>query len=161
VRDKNVLRFMPQSLTAIFIHLVFSTKNREPVLLPEILGKLHAYVAGTLNGMGCHSIQVGGIADHVHALFALSRTMALADVVKEIKMSTSKWIKENGRWLGANSFYWQAGYGAFSVSVSNLDAVQTYIKNQEEHHRKLSFQDEMRKFFKRHKTEYDERYVWD
>lgn len=130
---------MPQSLSAILIHLVFSTKNREPVLDSEVLGKLHAYIAGVLNGLGCPSLQVGGVADHVHALFGLSRTLSIAEVVKEVKVSSSQWVKAHGRWDGVAGFHWQVGYGAFSVSFSNAGAVKRYIENQEAHHRKVSF----------------------
>lgn len=148
---------MPQSLVRNVVHLVFSTKNREPFINPDLRPRLFAYLAGTLHELGCLCIKVGGTADHVHILFGLAKTLSLSKVVEEIKKSSSKWAKENGE----PRFYWQSGYGAFSVSASNEEQVTKYIANQEEHHRERSFQDEFREFLRRHGIEWDERYVWD
>jgi putative transposase len=150
---------LPQSLSRVLVHLIFSTKNREPVLVPEIRTELQAYLAGVLREEQCPALQVGGVADHVHLLFGLSRTLAVAQVVEQVKTSSSKWIKPKGAAFA--EFHWQAGYGAFSVSQSNAAAVAQYIRNQEEHHRKLTFQEEYRRFLKRYQVDYDERYVWD
>jgi len=152
---------MPQSLAAIYIHLVFSTKNRAPVLMPAMLGDLHGYCAGTLAGLDCAPIQVGGVSDHIHALFRMNRTSPLANIVRDVKIATSKWIKENVRRPETREFHWQTGYGAFSVSHSNVPEVKKYILGQAEHHKHITFQDEMRRFLERHEIEYDERYVWD
>ena len=149
---------MPQSLSKVLVHLIFSTKHREPLIGPEIRPRLHAYLVGILDNLKSPSLQTGGVADHVHILFALGRTMSQADLVEEVKKSSSKWMKAEG---GVPTFSWQAGYGAFSIGESQADAVIRYIQKQEEHHRKLTFQEELRKFLERYKVAYDERYVWD
>ena len=148
---------MPQSLARNVIHLIFSTKNRQPLIAPAVRDPLFAYLAGTLNELGCPSIKVGGVADHVHLLFALSKTVALSKAVEEVKKGSSKWAKDR---VHAN-FYWQTGYGAFSVSQSKEEQVAEYIANQEERHRVRTFQDEFRTFLRKHAMEWDERYVWD
>jgi putative transposase len=149
---------MPQSLARNAIHLIFSTKNREPLIVPALRDGLFAYLAGSLNNMGCPTIEVGGVSDHVHLLFVQSRTLPLSKTVEEVKKkSSSKWMKENGE----PRLYWQSGYGAFSVSASNEEQVIAYISKQEEHHRIRTFQDEFREFLLKDKIEWDERYVWD
>ena len=150
---------MPQSLSRILIHLVFSTKNREPVITPEIRTELHPYLAGTLDKIDCPSLRVGGVADHVHLFFGLSRTRTIAEVVETVKTSSSKWLKSKGPEF--SGFHWQSGYGAFSVSQSDADTVVNYVANQESHHRKMTFQDEYRKLLERYRINYDETYVWD
>jgi REP element-mobilizing transposase RayT len=149
---------MPQSLSKVLVHLIFSTKNREPLIVPETRPRLHAYFVGILDNLKSPSLQTGGVADHVHILFALCRTISQAELVMELKKSSSKWMKADG---GVPCFSWQAGYGVFSVSESQADAVITYIQHQEDHHRRITFQDEFRKFLERYKVAYDERYVWD
>jgi putative transposase len=148
---------MPQSLTHIAVHLVFSTKNREPLIAPEARPELFAYRGGTLNALDCPAIEVGGVADHVHLLFVLSKNLAPAKVVEEVKKESSKWAKEKVH----PRFYWQGGYGAFSVSASNEAQVVAYIRNQEEHHREMTFQDEIRRLMEKHGQELDERYFWE
>lgn len=150
---------MPQSLSRILIHLVFSTKNRERVLSPGIQSELHPYLAGILDNIQCPSLQVGGVEDHVHMLFGLSRTRTMADVVETVKTSSSKWIKTKD--AGSADFRWQSGYGAFSVSQSDADAVISYIRNQARHHQKMTFQDEYRRLLERYQVAFDERYMWD
>ncbi|MGZ0655342.1 IS200/IS605 family transposase [Coraliomargarita sp. W4R53] len=150
---------MPQSLAKNWLHLVFSTKHRAPSLTDEIRPKLHAYLATVLNHQNCHAIALNSVTDHVHILFLLHRTVALSSAVEDLKKSSSKWLKSQSPDL--TSFSWQAGYGAFSVSESNVPAVTQYIANQAEHHRKVSFQDELRSFLSKHDVEYDERYLWD
>lgn len=150
---------MPQSLSQIYLHVVFSTKLRKPWLDPPIRPRLFAYTATVLNNLGCVPTEVGGYSDHLHILCSLSRTMSPAQLVEEIKKPTSKWMKSQGE--SFQDFYWQSGYGAFSVSRSNLGEVREYIMRQVEHHRTMTFQDEFRKLLDAHGVEFDERYVWD
>ncbi len=150
---------MPQSLAKNLIHLVFSTKERRPLLEDTVRQELHNYAGGILKDLDSPAIIMNSVPDHVHILFNLHRTKALADVVMETKRGTSKWIKTKGNQF--TLFQWQNGYGAFSISQSAVDDVLAYIRNQAEHHRKVSFQDEFRTFLKRYEIEFDERYVWD
>ena len=149
---------MAQSLSKVYIHLVFSTKNREPLIADEWQPDLWAYLAGAIQGQKCFAHRIGGVRDHVHILFEQHRTTSLSKLVGEIKSETSKWIKAQ---KGVNQFAWQAGYGAFSVSASNVEEVKSYIDHQASHHQKKTFQDEFREFLSRYGVEYDERYVWD
>ena len=149
---------MPQSLSKIYIHTVFSTKNREPFLShDQIREELHAYMGGIAKQLDCYPIRIGGTADHVHLLTSLSRATSVADLVKEIKRVSSIWLHEKGN----SGFKWQAGYASFSVSESKLESVEKYVSSQIEHHRKVSFQDELRRFFVMHNLEFKEQYVWD
>lgn len=150
---------MPQSLSNIYIHLIFSTKDRFPFLNDDVRGELHAYMATVLKNLNCPSVLINSVEDHAHILFKLGRTVTLAKAVEEVKKSSSKWIKPKSAMLG--KFSWQAGYGAFSVSESNVEAVADYIRQQEEHHRVKTFQEEFREFLSKNKIDYDERYVWD
>ena len=151
---------MAQSLSRLWTHLIFSTKDRFPFLRDKVLRcEMHAYLAEMLRVHDCETLIVGGVEDHTHSLFALSRTHSIASVVKEIKRTSSGWIKTASR--NMSKFYWQGGYGAFSVSQSNLTDVIRYIENQEEHHKRVTFQDEYRAFLKAYGIEFDERYVWD
>ncbi len=149
---------MPQSLSRILVHLVFSTKGRERFITPSIQEELHPYLAGILNRTDCPSLQVGGTDDHVHLLFGLARTRSTAEVVETVKTSSSKWMKTKGSEVG--SFHWQAGYGAFSVGPPQADATIAYIRNQAHHHRTATFQDEYRRLMESYGVGYDERYVW-
>lgn len=150
---------MPQSLSRVLIHLVFSTKNRERSLSRLFLDELHAYIAGTLDNLDCPSLQVGGIEDHVHMFFGISRTRSIAEVTEGVKTSSSKWIKTKDSKY--RNFHWQKGYGAFSVSQSDADAVIEYIRNQPRHHERMSFQEEYRRLLELHRISFDEKYVWD
>ena len=151
---------MSQSLAKILVHLVFSTKERRPFLRDlQLRDELHRYLGGIILNLDCQPIIVGGVEDHVHSLFALARTSALSEIVKEIKRGSSLWIKTKSK--GLSDFAWQNGYGAFSIGSSQIEAVRRYIKNQEEHHRTASFQDEFRTLLRRYRIEFDERYVWD
>jgi len=150
---------MSQSLSSILVHLTFSTKERRPLVDPAVAAELHKYLAAICHNQGCPAHEVGGTEDHVHIFFTLSRTMALADVVQEIKRSSSKWIKTKGHRY--RSFAWQAGYAAFSVAQSGADAVRRYIRDQKRHHAKRDFRAELRALLERHNVDYDERYVWD
>jgi putative transposase len=150
---------MAQSLVNNLLHLVFSTKNRMLWIPSDVRERLYAYQAGIFKEWESPALIIGGVEDHVHALFALSKNHALKKIVEEVKKGSSKWMKSEG--TGNVDFYWQNGYAAFSVSVSNIEAVQRYIQNQEEHHRKVTFQDELRTLLQRHQVAFDERYVWD
>jgi putative transposase len=150
---------MPQSLAKVYLHVVFSTKNRAPLLADEWRDELFRVMGGASNNLGCQSLIVGGIADHVHMLFQLGRTNTIADTVGKIKSTSSAWI--NQRPGLSVEFHWQAGYAAFSVSQSDIEAVREYIRKQVEHHAKESFQDELREWLRRYEIEWDERYVWD
>lgn len=149
---------MPQSLSVVYMHLVFSTKERRPFLRdPKLRESVHGYLGEISKRLDCPPILVGGVEDHVHLLARFGRTITQAEWVKELKRVSNEWIKEQG----VPEFQWQAGYACFSVSQSNVEDVRTYIARQEEHHRKIGFQDELRAFFRRHAIEWDERYVWD
>jgi len=151
---------MAQSLSRLWTHLIFSTKDRLPFLADKVIRtEMHAYLAQMLRTHDCETRIVGGVEDHVHALFALSRKYPIATVIKEVKRTSSSWIKQTSRKF--SKFYWQGGYAAFSVSESRLREVTRYIETQEEHHKRLTFQDEYRAFLKAHAVDYDERYVWD
>jgi putative transposase len=150
---------MPQSLSSILIHLIFSTKNREPFITSAIEEELHPYMATIFRGLKSPSLAINGTSDHVHILFALARVITIADLVEEVKTETSKWIKTKGPEF--RNFHWQRGYGAFSVGQSNVPAVKRYINDQKKHHRRMTFQEEYRKFREKYGIDYDERYVWD
>jgi len=150
---------MPQSLSKLYVHLVFSTKDREPLLLRPLRERVHAYLATVLKNLDSPAQKIGGTSDHVHILFRMSKNHALADVVETVKTSSSKWIKTQSPAL--RSFHWQNGYGGFSLSPSEVEAVAEYIDHQEEHHRVASFQEEYQKLLQTYGVEYDERYMWD
>jgi REP element-mobilizing transposase RayT len=149
---------MPQSILDDPIHLVFSTKNRAPLISLDIEAELHRYLAGILRTYQCPGILIGSAADHVHILFAMGRTISFADLVEEVKKGSSKWMKTKGPQY--RQFYWQNGYGGFGVG-EDTEAVKKYIAGQRAHHERVSFQDEYREFLRRHNIAFDERYVWD
>lgn len=151
---------MPQSLVQIYVHIVFSTQNRQPFLKDSAFReRLHAYLKGICDNQGSPSLRVGGVENHVHILCRLSKTLDVSALIRELKRDTSKWVKEVKPELA--EFHWQQGYGAFSVSPSHVPALDEYIVNQEEHHRREAFQDEFRRLCKKYDIEIDERYVWD
>jgi len=150
---------MPQSLSHVIIHLVWSTKHRERNLTPEVRPALHAYLATVARNMDCPCYRVNGVEDHFHLAVRLSRTVAQAALVEELKTSSSKWLKTQAPHLV--EFTWQRGYAAFSVYYKEVERLLAYIDGQEEHHRKVGFQDEYRTLLKEHDIEFDERYVWD
>ncbi len=151
---------MPQSLSQIYVHIIFSTKHREPFLRDRALRTaMHKYLAGICAGQGSPAIIVGGTEDHVHVLCRLSRTGSVADLLRELKRDSSAWVKEQHPEL--DGFHWQLGYGAFSVGPHEVDVVRAYIENQEAHHRTESFQDEFRALLATYGVEYHEHYVWD
>lgn len=150
---------MPQSFISLHLHLVFSTKNRAPLIDEELRPRLHEYIGGILRGHEGSLIAAGGMSDHMHLLCSLGKQTSTADLVRVIKSNSSKWIHET--FPSRHNFGWQNGYGAFAVSFSQLDTVCRYIANQSEHHRARSFQDELRTLLKRHHIEFDEQYLWD
>jgi len=151
---------MSQSLVKNYLHVVYSTKDRRPFLKDKDLrSRLHAYLAGACRNLDSPSIMVGGVEDHVHILCMLSKNLAVKDFIKETKRESSKWVKTQPEWV--SKFYWQAGYGAFSISPSHINAAREYIADQEEHHKKETFQDEYRRLLDKYGIEFDERYVWD
>jgi len=151
---------MPQSLSAIYIHLVFSTKERRALLRDKTArDALHSYLGGISKQLECPPILIGGPDDHVHVLARFGRTITQAEWVKELKRVSNLWLKERGREYA--DFQWQGGYACFSVSQSSLEQVKEYIAKQEEHHRRQTFQDELRALLRKHDIEFDERYVWD
>ena len=151
---------MPQFLSTVYVHLVFSTKERRQAFQdPDLRTELHAYLGGISKSLGCPPVIVGGVADHVHLLGCLGRTITQAEWVKELKRISNLWLKEKApAWY---MFEWQAGYGCFSVSQSSVSRVTAYIASQEAHHRSLGFQDEYRALLRKHNLEWDERYIWD
>ncbi len=150
---------MSQSLAKVYIHVIFSTRNREPLLAETWRDELFNVLGGSANNLGCQSIIVGGTADHVHILFQLGRTISVASAIGKIKSTSSLWINQSRKIQ--IPFNWQAGYGAFSVSQSSVESVRDYIGRQLEHHAKHSFQDEFREWLRRYEMKWDERYVWD
>ena len=174
---------MAQSLAKILLHLVFSTKERRSFLKDQaVREEVHRYLGGILTNLECQPLIVGGVEDHVHLLFAHSRTATVADVVKELKRGSTTWLKTKsptmsefawqpsgseiakGRSLcpkGSTGGCWQNGYGVFSIGQSQVEDVRAYIDGQEEHHRKISFQEEFRRLLQRYEIAFDERYVWD
>ena len=150
---------MGQSLVKNYIHIVFSTKHRKPLIHHSLETELYSYLGGICNKLECQVIKVGGYTDHIHILCMLSKKIALVKLLEELKSHSSKWIKTKGEAYA--NFYWQDGYGAFSVNPSEVEIVVNYIANQKEHHNKKTFQDEYKAFLKKHEVECDERYVWD
>ncbi len=150
---------MPQSFAAVPLHIVFSTKGREPMLPPHLVPRLRAYMTNIMVEFDCALLNANGVPDHVHLLASLGRTICIADLVKKVKAGSSRWIHDTFPEL--RHFNWQAGYGAFAVSPVLLKTVNEYIDRQPEHHQTQSFQDEFRGLLKEHEKSWDERYVWD
>jgi putative transposase len=150
---------MPQSLACLSVHLIFSTKDREPTLSPSLAAEVYPHFGGILRPQGAFLMAAGGMPDHVHLLVSLGRTLSIADAARLLKANSSKWLHETKPQM--QHFAWQAGYAAFAVSYSHLDRVRDYIERQEEHHRRRTFQDELRLFLRRHRIEFDERWVWE
>ena len=150
---------MGQSLTRNYLHIIFSTKHRHPLIKDPEQAELYSYIGGICNNLECTPIKIGGYSDHINILCLLSKKIALMKLLEEIKSHSSKWMKTKD--VGLKNFYWQNGYGAFSVNPSQVKIVCEYIENQKEHHSKKTFQEEYRLFLKNYNVEYDERYVWD
>ena len=150
---------MPQSLSQIYIHLIFGTKNHEPLIEDHVRDELERYMATILKNWESPVIMIGSVSNHVHILFSLSRNYPVRKITEEVKKSSSKWLKTKDG-ISPN-FHWQNGYGAFSVSQSGLQDVIDYIEKQQDHHRHIPFQEEYRKFLQKYNTEFDARYIWD
>jgi REP element-mobilizing transposase RayT len=150
---------MPQSFACLHHHLIFSTKNRAPLITREVQPRLFDYIGGTLRSEGCALVAAGGMPDHVHLLISLERQLSIADTLRIVKASSSRWVHDT--FPALTGFAWQTGYGAFAVSYSHLDQVKAYLSRQAEHHRRITFQEEFLTFLQRHGFEYDERYLWD
>lgn len=150
---------MPQSLVKNYIHITFSTKRRYPFIDNGIKEELFSYLGGICKNLECNPIIVGGHEDHVHILCLLSRKIPLMKLIEELKTHSSKWIKTKGQQY--QKFYWQNGYGGFSVNYMQTGVVENYISKQDDHHKKISFKDEYLGFLKKYKINYNEKYVWD
>lgn len=148
---------MPQTLSFLLVHVVFSTKDRRPCLGDDVRTPLYAYIATVAREKKCECFRVGGVADHVHLAIRLHPAKTVSKLVEEIKTSSSQWLKTQG----IKGFAWQRGYGAFTVSPADIGALIAYIEQQEAHHRKRDFQEEMRAFFAKYHVAFDEKYVWD
>jgi putative transposase len=149
---------MSSTLTNLLYHVVFSTKNRDPIITKPIRGELYKYMGGIVRGEGGTLLEIGGMPDHVHLVVRFKAEPSVATMVKIVKSKSSKWLNEQPKRPGR--FEWQRGYAAFTVSVSQLEPVRAYVRNQEQHHRRKMFQDELRLMLEKHGMEYDERYLW-
>jgi putative transposase len=150
---------MAQSLSKVYVHITFSTKDRLNTIGKDVKESLYEYIGGICRNLECNPVRVGGHSDHIHVLCILSKKITQIKLMEEIKKQSSKWLKTKGEKY--SGFYWQNGYGIFSVNPSEIDFVVNYINTQEDHHKKITFQDEFRAFLKKYNVEYDERYVWD
>jgi putative transposase len=150
---------MHQSLASILVHIVFSTKHRQPIIADDHRDEFHGYIGGILSRLNGTLLRAGSVEDHIHLLVAQPRTCSPADLIQEIKTGSSKWIKTVDRRY--DEFHWQSGYGMFSISPSHRESVEKYIDDQKEHHRQISFQDEYRRLLKKYGIAFDEQYVWD
>jgi REP element-mobilizing transposase RayT len=150
---------MPQSLVKILVHVVFSTKNRADLIAPEIEIDLFGYIHGIIENNGSKLIIMNGTTNHVHLLISLGRKIDIGELVGDIKRDSSVWIKTKGRQFA--DFYWQKGYGAFSIGQSQVETVMNYIRKQKVHHAKQDFKDEFRTLLEKYEIEYSEQYVWD
>jgi len=152
------IHIVANTYTSLHYHIIFSTKNREPWLTPDIEQRIWAFIGGIARAHNMTALQIGGVEDHIHALVTAPATIAPAQIAQYLKGDSSKWIHEEFRSL--RSFGWQDGYGAFTVSKSDIPDVIAYIQNQREHHRKKTFKEEYLEFLIRNGIEYDERYLW-
>jgi REP element-mobilizing transposase RayT len=150
---------MAHTFTHLLAHIIFSTKNREPLLDADLKPRLFAYMGGIVRELGGAALLINGPTDHVHLLVSLPSTKSISDFMRVLKTNSSRWVHE--QFPAKQTFAWQTGYGAFSVSESNRCAVEKYIANQEEHHRVTDFKDEFISFLKRHGMGYEEKYLWD
>ena len=150
---------MSQSLVKNYLHITFSTKHRQAFIFPPFEDELHSYIGGICKKLECYPVNVGGYTNHVHILCMLSKKIALMKLLEEVKSHSSKWMKTIHESL--SNFYWQDGYGAFSVDPKDIDIVSAYIDNQHDHHGRITFQDEYRALLEQYNVDYDERYVWD
>ena len=149
---------MAQTLVSLMVHVIFSTKNREAFITPEIEPELFAYIGGILKNHESHLLDAGGTADHIHLLVSQSKNVSLSSLLKDVKKDSSSWIKTKGNQF--RNFHWQDGYGAFSIGKSDIRELKRYIAGQKEHHRKRTFQEELIEFLEDYGVAYDERYLW-
>jgi|SRR5437870_10092897 len=149
---------MAQTLVSLMVHVIFSTKNREPFITPEIEPELFAYMGGILKNNDSRLLNAGGTTNHVHLIVSQSKNVALSSLIKDVKKDSSSWIKTKGR--SFRNFHWQDGYGGFSIGKSDIPNLKRYIAHQKEHHRKRSFQEELIQFLDEYGIAYDERYLW-
>lgn len=150
---------MAQSLSKVYVHITFSTKNRQHLIKNQVKESLFEYLGGICKGLACNPLKIGGYTDHVHVLCLLSKKITQIKLLEELKKQSSKWIKTKGKEYA--NFYWQDGYGIFSVNPQEVDKVVYYIMNQHEHHKKQSFKNELRALLNKYKVEYNESYFWD
>ncbi len=150
---------MPQSLAFVLVHIIFSTKDRAPLITSALQPELHAYLSTVARNVNCECYRTGGVEDHVHLAIRLARTIKIAELIEELKTSSSKWIKTKAP--GLQNFAWQKGYGAFSLSPNDREDLIKYIDRQKEHHEKVTFQEEYRRYLQAYGMDFDERYVWD
>lgn len=150
---------MSRTFTQLFTHIVFSTKGRARLIAPDLKPELHAYLGGLTRELKGKALVINGMEEHVHLLVSLPPTISLSNTLRFLKSNSSKWVHE--KWPERSSFAWQLGYGAFSVNKSNVPEVTDYICNQEDHHRRISYEEEFLALLRKHNIEYDERYVWD
>ena len=150
---------MPHTYTNVLIHFIFSTKDRAPLIVNEIREKVIGYLGGIIRELKGSPMSINAVADHVHALIRMPSDVSPAEMMRVVKTNSSRWVHE--QWPAQESFVWQTGYGAFSVSESNLDQVREYIARQEEHHKRMTFQEEFIAFLKRHNVQYEPKYVWE
>ena len=150
---------MPHTYTNLIVHVIFSTKDRLPQISRDLKPHLFPYMGGIVRQIGGTALAINGMPDHVHVLLTLPPTLPLADVIRTVKANSTRWVHQ--KWAEHDKFAWQTGYGAFSVSQSGVPDVSKYIAEQEEHHRKMSFQEEFLVFLKKQGIAYDERYIWD
>ncbi|MCW5960907.1 MAG: IS200/IS605 family transposase [Pyrinomonadaceae bacterium] len=150
---------MPQSISRIFVHIVFSTKNRAKLIAPEIEKGLFGYIHGVAANNNAHLIIANGAADHIHLLISLPKKIDIPELIGDIKRASSRWIKSQN--INPKNFYWQRGYGAFSVGQTEIEVVENYIASQKEHHKDKDFKEEYRSFLTKYSIDFDERYVWD
>lgn len=149
---------MAQTLTRILVHVSFSTKNRKNLITASVEPALHKYLGGIARSLESPALDINGTENHVHLVLSQSKNIALAELLKQFKHGSSKWIKTQGP--DFTGFHWQDGYSGFLVSESQLETVRAYIRNQKEHHRTQTFEEELLEFLKRHNVAYDERYLW-
>jgi putative transposase len=150
---------MAQTLVSLYVHVIFSTKNRADLIQPNVEEELWSYIGGILNNNKSKLLASNGVENHIHLLMSLSKNIALSELIGDVKRDSSKWIKTKGNEY--QNFQWQDGYGAFSVGYTQLDDVKEYIAKQKIHHAKTSFEDELRYFLDKYEVEFDERYIWD
>lgn len=150
---------MPQSIYKMLAHIIFSTKNRADLIVPEIETGLFSYIHGIVEKNGAKLIIAGGTANHVHLLISLPKKIDVPELIGDIKRASSSWIKKQD--TSFYNFYWQKGYGAFSIGQSQVSVLSNYIKRQKEHHVTRDFKDEFLSLLKKYEIEYDEKYIWD